>query len=233
MYAEVGKRPNTYLLGPSICNWFDCGLFGGFRLTEWTQEDSTSCISAPLLDDTGVSKALCLPDLEFRLQSNRRISLREAFSLPEALIHRAIVTFTHQKNGNNGEKRTLVRNTKNARLCFVTLMLRIFQQLNHLLGWEATSTPLAIYQTESGDIRLITATDINVAMQATATAVYGLDPTKHAKDLQLWSSHSLRVGACVVLHAHGFTGPQIQFLLRWKSDAFMAHLRNLGFLAMQ
>jgi hypothetical protein len=112
-------------------------------------------------------------------------------------------------------------------------MLRIFQQFIHLLGWEATSTPLAIYQTESGDIRLITATDINVAMRAAATAVYGLDPTKHAKDLQLWPLHSLRVGACVVLHAHGFTGPQIQFLLRWKSDVFMAYLRNLGFLAMQ
>jgi hypothetical protein len=70
-------------------------------------------------------------------------------------------------------------------------------------------------------------------MRATAAAVYGLDPTKHAKDLQLWSSHSLRVGAFVVLHAHGFTGPQIQFLLRWKLDAFMAYLRNLGFLAMQ
>jgi hypothetical protein len=233
MYAEVGKSPNTYLLGPSICNWFGCGLFGGFRLTEWVQEDGTSRISAPLLDDTGVPKAFYLPNLEFRLQNNRRISLREAFSLPEALIHRAIVTFTHQKNGNNGKKRTVVRNVKNARLCFVTLMLRIFQQFIHLLGWEATSTPLAIYQTESGDIRLITATDINVAMRATATAVYGLDPTKHAKDLQLWSLHSLCVGACVVLHAHGFTGPQIQFLLRWKSDAFMAYLRNLGFLAMQ
>jgi hypothetical protein len=47
------------------------------------------------------------------------------------------------------------------------------------------------------------------------------------------SSHSLRVGACIVLHAHRFTGPKIQFLLRWKSDAFMAYLRNLGFLVAQ
>jgi hypothetical protein len=70
-------------------------------------------------------------------------------------------------------------------------------------------------------------------MRATAAEVYGLNPAKHMRELQLWSSHSLRVRACVVLHAHGFTGPQIQFLLCWNSDAFMAYLRNLGFLALQ
>jgi hypothetical protein len=136
--------------------------------------------------------------------------------------------FHAPKKWKQGEKRTFVRDNNNPRLCFVSLMLQIFKQFISLLGWEVTSTPLTIYQTESGDIKMITATEINVVMRSTAAAVYGLDPVKHAKDLQLWSSHSLRVGACVVLHAHGFTGPQIQFLLRWKSDAFMAYLRNLG-----
>jgi hypothetical protein len=116
----------------------------------------------------------------------------------------ALSSLSRTKNiGNNREKRTFVRNNNNPR------------------------------QTESGDVKMITATEINAVMPSTAAAVYGLDPVKHAKDLQLWSSHSLRVGTCVVLHAHGFTGPQIQFLLRWKSDAFMANLRNLGFLATQ
>jgi hypothetical protein len=86
---------------------------------------------------------------------------------------------------------------------------------------------------DAGNIHFITAADINSVMPATAAAVYGLYSVKNEKELQLWSSPSLRVGACVVLHAHGFTGPQIQFLLRWKSDAFMAYLRNLGFLAAQ
>jgi hypothetical protein len=153
----------------------------------------------------------------------------EAFELPSEFIHRALITFTHQKNGNNGEQRVFMRNTNNTTLCFVTLMLCIFKRFIFLLGWEATATPMAIYQTPASDICAITANDINVAMRATASAVYGLDPTKHARELQLWSSHSLCVRACVVLHIH----VQTQFLLRWKSDAFMAHLCNLGFLAVQ
>jgi hypothetical protein len=224
---------NDYALEPMICNWFGGGLFGGFWLTEWAQETGASCLSSPLLDNVGVLKAFCLPGLEFRLCNNRRVTLREAFRTPEQMIHRAIVTFTHQKNGNNGEKRTFVRNSSNPCLCFVALMFRIFNQYIHLVGWEATSTPLAIYRTDAGDIRFITAADINSVMRATAAAVYGLHSIKNEKELQLWSSHSLRVGVCVVLHAHGFTGPQIQFLLRWKSDAFMGYLRNLGFLAVQ
>jgi hypothetical protein len=120
-------------------------VFGGFRLTEWAQETGASCLSSTLLDEAGVPKAFCLPDLKFCLCNNRRVTLREAFRTPEQMIHRAIVTFTHQKNGNNGEKRTFVRNSSNPCLCFVALMLRISKQFIHLVGWEATSTPLAIY----------------------------------------------------------------------------------------
>lgn len=33
---------------------------------------------------------------------------------------------------------------------------------------------------------------------------FGLDPVKQRKDLQLWSSHSLCLDVCLVLHTHGF-----------------------------
>jgi hypothetical protein len=229
MHAATSQVSTPHSLGASICDWFGCGLFGGFRLTEWAQEVGTSSILLPLLDDQGVPKAFCLPNIEFRLANNKRASQREAFDLPDKLIHRARITFTHQKNGNNGEQQLFVRNANNSSLCFVTLLLRIFKRFIFLLGWEATATPLAIYQTPAGNICAITACEINVAMRATAAAVYGFHPTKHARELQLWSLHSLRVGACVVLHAHGFTGLQIQFLLRWKSGAFMAYLHIWGF----
>ena len=97
-----------------------------------------------MLDDLGVAKEFCLPDFEFRLANNKQVSQREAFDLPEKLIHRALITFTHQKNGNNGKQRVFVRNANNATLCFVTLMLRIFKRFILLLGWEAVATPMAI-----------------------------------------------------------------------------------------
>jgi hypothetical protein len=80
------------------------------------------------LYDRGVPKTFCLPDIKFRLANNKQTSQMEAFDLPDKLIHRVLITFTHQKNGNNGEQRVFVRNKNNATLCFVTLMLRIFKR---------------------------------------------------------------------------------------------------------
>jgi hypothetical protein len=66
-------------------------------------------------------------------------------------------------------------------------------------------------------------------MRDVAAKVYNLDPTTPVGKtaLQKWSCHSLRVGACVLLHTMGFTEPQIKWILRWKSDAFMVYLRNI------
>jgi hypothetical protein len=183
MNSDHMHTSNQYTLGPSLRNWFGCGLLGGFRLSEWAQDTNVDLSSAPLLDDSGVPKAFCLPGVDFRLDNNKRVSMREALRLPPAAIHRSLITFTHQKNGNNGETRVFVQNKQNPTLCFVTLMLRIVQQFDHLAGWEATSTPLAIYQSSTGTVCFITANDINCTMRATAAAVYGLNQAKHAREL--------------------------------------------------
>jgi hypothetical protein len=94
----------------------------------------------------------------------------------------------------------------------------------------ATHVPLSIYEGEDGKVYNITANDIDRIMQAAAANVYDLDP-KNKKDqvfLSKRTSHSLQIGACVILYASGFTGEQIQKLLRWKSKAFMDYLRNLA-----
>ena len=72
-------------------------------------------------------------------------------------------------------------------------------------------------------------------MRTVAAVVYNYDPNKpdDAAALQKWSCHSLRVGACVILHSMGFTDTQIQWLLRWKSLAFWAYLRNIAVLTNQ
>lgn len=68
-------------------------------------------------------------------------------------------------------------------------------------------------------------------MRSVAARVYKLDPIKDKEALQRWSSHSLRVGACVILHSMGITETQLKWLLRWRSDAFMVYLRNTAILA--
>jgi hypothetical protein len=41
----------------------------------------------------------------------------------------------------------------------------------------------------------------------------------------------VRVGACVILHAMGFTDVQIMWLLCWNSNAFMTYLHNVAVLS--
>ena len=64
----------------------------------------------------------------------------------------------------------------------------------------------------------------------TAKKVYKI---KNKKTLNLWSPHSIRVGACVLLQAAGKNSDFIQQRLRWLSDAYKVYLRNLPQLAQQ
>ena len=61
-----------------------------------------------------------------------------------------------------------------------------------------------------------------------AALLFNLDPVRNQKELQLWSSHSFRVGACATLYSSCFSEMEIKFLLRWKSNAFMTYLHNLA-----
>jgi hypothetical protein len=91
------------------------------------------------------------------------------------------------------------------------------------------ATPLAICK--EGTTSHITDAAIELVMRALARQVYKLDPSKDTDAINRWSSHSIRVGACVILHSTGCTDTEIQHLLRWRSKAFMSYLRNTTLLA--
>ena len=97
---------------------------------------------------------------------------------------------------------------------------------------DPSVTPLSIYLCEDTNrVKLITAKDIESFMRRLASPAHDLNPIEDAAQLKRWSSHSLRVGAVVVPHAMGFAPLDIQWLLRWKSTAFMAYSRNLSILS--
>jgi len=77
---------------------------------------------------------------------------------------------------------------------------------------------------------LIVDKDIESLIRLCATQVYGV---KDPKELALFSSHSIRVGACVFLHMQGKDALFIKHRLRWESDTYMVYLRNMSLLADQ
>jgi hypothetical protein len=158
------------------------------------------------------TQAYCLGDVRFESADRRRYSAAEAAAATTISMVKCWIKFRTKKNGQKGDEK----------------LLRIIPRYIHLQGANDTKTPLAMYQPAgpSKGKKLITALDIEEAMRRTAGRVYQLDHAKDKQTLQKWSAHSLRVGACVIVHSLGMSIAQIKFLLRWRSDAFMVYLRT-------
>lgn len=214
----------------ALSDWYTCGLFMGLRLTEWAQEANKWEPTTPLRDIYGSTKALCIGDFNYETSARHRLTALEAatFQGPDSDIERCWVMFRTQKNGQNHEKKMFVRNINTKGRCFIATSLRIIRRFIRLRGNNDTTTPLALYRNQAGETALVTATAIEKNMRATAAAVYKI---KKDDELQLWSAHSLRVGACNSLHAMGFSPSEIKWTLRWRSDSFMDYLRNTHVMA--
>jgi hypothetical protein len=227
-------RPNASAdsLIAACDDWFACGLFGGLRLSEWAQDDAHQALENPTLNYRSDPKAFCLDDLSFRGPGNIRMSHEDALVCKVTDIERVIITFRMQKNGQNGKTCTLIRND-GKELCFIRAAQSILCRFIRLIGWQKKILLGVFWDPQSEQPQFVSSTKLETVMRAAASAVYKLDNTKHAGILKTWSAHSLRVGGCVILHAQGYSASQIQFLLRWRSFAFMDYLRNLATLSRQ
>ena len=226
--ATLVQNPDSLLA--AAADWFQCGLHAGLRLTEWAQEAGCADLQKYKKDFHNDARAFLLGDIRFEDDARTRFTAQQVLAKDaDTSIVKCWVKFRTQKNGQNGEEKLFTRNDKGH--CFVGAMLRILRRFVRIRGFYDEKTPLALYKNEGdSEGRFITASDIETIMRHNAANVYKLDPVRDKKALQLWSSHSLRVGACVLLHASGCTESTIQWLLRWRSNAFMAYLRNVAIL---
>ena len=208
-------------------DWFSTGLQTGNRLSEYAQTSTNKNIGDQARFD-GISIAFCIEDLTFFDATKRKVTV-SLFIANVDYVHRIQARFSHQKNGNHGETRLFMRNDTNPSRCYIRRMHSIICRFDRLVGVSATNIPLAVYNDGSRILFLHDAV-ITKVMRYVACKLYNLDPTN---DVIAYSSHSIRVGACVLLHASGFTTDQIKWLLRWKSDAFREYLRNIAYLCMQ
>eukprot|EP00957_Ditylum_brightwellii_P112214 8555279-Ditylum_brightwellii.AAC.1 len=76
----------------------------------------------------------------------------------------------------------------------------------------------------------ITDKQIDSILQSVAKSIYSLTGPE---DTRIFSSHSIRVGAYVLLHSSGGDGEFIKLRLCWKSDTFIFYLRNTTLLIGQ
>ena len=206
-------------LEQAMVDWLTIGMFTGFRLSEWAQADSvvakkTSQGKTPWkLSRKHDSIAIIRSDVSFGKSSKG--------SEYVAIIYR------WQKNGQNGEKVLYGSSQGNPTRCPVTAMRNILCRADRLK--LPPDAPLAWFA-EGKQRHLITDKHICSILRPTAREVYGID---NLDDLKRWSSHSIRVGACVLLHEQGAEPMLIQNQLRWRSDAFLTYLRHTPMVALR
>lgn len=234
--SQATTEPNKARLLPALADWFEAGLFSGLRLSEWAQDAGNHDVDSPKQSPIQRAQAFTLKDICFGSPNGRRIPASDLVNVvDDTQLTRVWVTHSWQKNADNGEERLFVKNPAVTGRCAVRAWTRIVRRFLLLRGPLDMSTPLALYMPSdrSSQPRLITSTEIESAMRHTACRVYQFYPVKHNTELKRWSAHSLRVGACAILHSMGFSATLIKWLLRWRSDAFMTYLRNLAINARQ
>ena len=211
-------------------SWFGAMLQAGGRLGEWANPRGHSRLLSADRNIRGDVRAFTLHDVVFMGQGKRRMTHLQALSHPTSARF-VEYTLRTQKNGDHGEKKLCTTNTVDSDLDAVANWLAIVGRFYRLCG-DRNDIPLSVYWNPlRHEVRLITAAEIETVMRSLAAEVYNFDPLVDHEALSKFTSHSLRIGACVILQALGFQGHEIKKLLRWKSNAFMTYLRNLVILS--
>ena len=239
--SQAAGTPSLGLLR-SLADGFELGLLAGLRLTEWAQPSGHGSILTPHRHDiptiTPRTRAFVVNDFRAELSSRAQVVGLDILNHPSDTVTKIWVKFRTQKNSHHGEERLFSRNPNPDGFCFVRSaisMLNRFRAISLLDPRVSVhSTPISIYWDATARVaKLVTGDDIETFMRYIAAKVYHLDPKTSSDALSRWSSHSLRVGACVLLHAMDFQPLDIQWLLRWRSMAFMIYLRNVAVLSQR
>jgi hypothetical protein len=205
-YLQTLSCPPTSMLA-ALIDWFIVGMYAGFRLSEWGQPGtltSTTTYQRGRRDD---SLAITASDIQLTSQG---------FS----------ITWRYQKNNQNGEKIKFNAAPGYPARCPFLAIKRIIARASSLR--HDPSKPLAMYADANKQSYLLTDRNISTWLQQAAKIAHGIS---NSDDLARWTSHSVRVGACVALHEAGAEPSTIKNRLRWRSETFADYLRHTGRLA--
>ena len=191
-------------------------MYTGFRLSEWAQ--SHSCVSK------NKQKQATLWKLSRKQDSISIIKHDITFGYSIDGTQHVAIRYRWQKNGQNGEK-VLYGASANPNRCPVIAASNILRRAELLKIPD--DAPLSWFCINK-ERHLITDKYITKALRNAARTAHSVS---NSTDLNRWSPHSIRVGACVALHEAGADTLLIQNQHRWRSDAFLVYLRHTPFVA--
>ena len=229
LHKHTKKHPKNSL-PQALFDWIVVGRYTGARRAEWCQTSRTTFqpIKKVMPEwPTDEAQAFLYEDFVFLDHNGKRLGRRAARRGTK--VHYVVIKWRYQKNGEHGQEITYARDRKNTTFCPVRAIIRIINRA-HDLNVPAHH-PIAVYEHTDGRRLFITDTDVADILRAIASEAHNIpanDP-----ELNKWSSHSIRVTACNLLHRQMFSDSYIKNRLRWKSDCFQDYLRNTFYTADQ
>lgn len=212
--------PYFFSLEAAMVDWLTVGMYSGFRLSEWAQADSI----AHKLTAQGH------PTWKLSRKGDSIAIIRSDISISRGLdgFEHLTIRYRWQKNGQNGESVLYGAASHGFPYrCPVIAMRNILRRADSL-GISADA-PLAWFSDGKAK-QLITDKHITSVLRQSARKAHAIS---NDDDLSRWTAHSIRVGACVLLHEKGADPLFIKSQLRWKSDTFLTYLRHTHVLALR
>jgi hypothetical protein len=218
----------------ALLDWLIVGLYTGFRAIEWLQEKACSKEADFRIAEEVSGRrdnliyALTGMDVRFVNKANQPIAAPLETTVLD--IAATKIRWRFQKNGEHGEEVTFASCHEDPDFCVTRAMLRIMRR-HKALGVPA-HWPLAIYKRNRNSRRpnWFTVGGVDRKLKNLGQAAYGSSEPDAPK--MKFTCHSIRIGACTLMHAAGRDPLDIKSRLRWKSDSFMMYLRDVPRLAL-
>ena len=226
-HISYNKNPplSSDCLEAVLADWLILGMQTGMRKSEWCQDryllQKTQTVQH---NRDGSSSAFIFEDFTFEGHRGYRIPNLRHQAISTAHILK--LKWRFQKNGNNGEVLTYMCNASLPHRCPVQAAIRIRDRAIRL--GVPPELPIAVFQNSQGKSQYIDDFHVTQILQFLARKIFNISQTN---DLARFTCHSIRVGACVLLHETGQTPDFIKARLRWCSDAYQMYLRNTPKLA--
>ena len=217
-------------LDAALIDWIYLGRFVGFRGIEWCQETQNKykTIDHPNWEGPK-SYAFIAEDFQFFTTDKTQVFTLSEHSI-ETIAY-VVIRFRKQKNNRNYEIIPYYRDDKNPSFCPVSAAIRISLRAIRLA--VKSEEPLGVFHCEQGKYNntrcYISTAQVAAFLQSSAMTVFHLKPRDEL--LTRYTTHSIRVTACNLLHRQGMSDTYIQSRLRWTSNAFLGYLRNTLYTA--
>jgi hypothetical protein len=138
------------------------------------------------------------------------------------------LTFTIQKNCQNGQSITYAANDKHPHICPVSTAYRIYLRAKRL--GQSDDQPMGIFVNKQGILKYLTANKISEVLQSVAKTCH---PNLSRDEIMHFSSHSIRVWAVALLDEAGMNPDFIKSRLCWMGDSYRLYLQDTAILQIK